>query len=270
MSELPTTAAWGAIFDWDGVIIDSSRQHEESWERLAGEVGKPLPEGHFKAGFGRKNEFIIPNILEWETDEEEVRRISLRKEALYREIVKEQGLEALPGVRTWLERLAAAGVPRAIGSSTHRENIEVSLDVLGLRAYFTAIVSAEDVSHGKPDPEVFLKAAEKLGMPPERCVVFEDAHVGIEAAQRAGMRVIAVATTNPLEDLAKADRDHRNAQPSQDGGDGVNPGTGMAGGGSHRAVRSPGAGRERENIRRERRDQSGGCFACVGRPRIGR
>ena len=205
MSELRTPAAWGAIFDWDGVVIDSSRLHEESWERLAREAGKPLPPGHFKAGFGRKNEFIIPQILGWGDGGVEVRRLSLRKEELYREIVIEQGLEPLPGVRTWLERLAAAGVPCVIGSSTHRENIEVSLDVLGLRQFFREIVSAEDVSHGKPDPEVFLKAAGTIGMPRGRCVVFEDAHVGIEAARRAGMRVIAVATTNAIEDLGKAD-----------------------------------------------------------------
>jgi len=197
---------WAAIFDWDGVVIDSSRQHEESWERLASEEARPLPEGHFKAGFGRKNEFIIPQILQWTADLAEVRRLSLRKEALYREIIVERGLEPLPGVRPWLERLAAAGIPCAIGSSTHRENIEVSLDVLGLRTFFQDIVSSEDVSHGKPDPEVFLKAAEKVGIAPALCVVFEDAHVGIEAAHRAGMRVIAVATTNPLADLGKADR----------------------------------------------------------------
>ena len=199
------SANWGAIFDWDGVIIDSSRQHEESWERLAREENKPLPEGHFKAGFGRKNEFIIPRILHWTDDQAEVRRISLRKEELYRQIILEKGLEPLPGVRAWLERLAAARVPCVIGSSTHRENIEVSLDVLGLRPFFQEIVSSEDVSHGKPDPEVFLKAAGKIGMPAAKCVVFEDAHVGIEAAQRAGMRVIAVATTNALDDLGKAD-----------------------------------------------------------------
>src|SRR5271166_5933683 len=199
-----TEATWGAVFDWDGVIIDSSRQHEESWDRLAAEIGKPLPEGHFKAGFGRKNEFIIPNILKWTDDPAKVRELSLRKEALYREIIVERGLEPLPGVRTWLDRLAAAAVPCAVGSSTHRKNIEVSLDVLGLHGFFSEIVSSEDVSHGKPDPEVFLKAAGKIGMPPGKCVVFEDAHVGIEAAHRAGMKVIAVATTNPLAELGKA------------------------------------------------------------------
>lgn len=201
----PSIPPWGAIFDWDGVIIDSSRQHEESWNRLAHELGKPLPEGHFKAGFGRKNEFIIPNLLKWEDQPAEVHRLSLRKEALYREVVREQGLEPLPGVRTWLARLEAAGIPRVVGSSTHRENIEVSLDVLGLRSSFIDIVSAEDVSHGKPDPEVFLKAAGKIHIDPAHCVVFEDAHVGIDAARNAGMRVIAVASTNPLADLGKAD-----------------------------------------------------------------
>jgi len=205
MTGTRTPAPWGAIFDWDGVIIDSSRQHDDSWERLAREVGKPLPEGHFKAGFGRKNEFIIPNILAWEHDAAAVRRLSLRKEELYRQIVREGGLEPLPGVRPWLEALARAGIPCAIGSSTHRENIEVSLDLLGLRPFFTEIVSSEDVSHGKPDPEVFLNAAGKLGLAPARCVVAEDAHVGIEAARRAGMRVIAVATTNPIDDLGEAD-----------------------------------------------------------------
>jgi HAD superfamily hydrolase (TIGR01509 family) len=134
-----------------------------------------------------------------------VRRLSLRKEELYRQIVRESGLEPLPGVRMWLGRLAVHGVPCAIGSSTHRENIEVSLDVLGLRDFFRAIISAEDVSHGKPDPEVFLKAAGKLGIEPGLSVVFEDAHVGIEAAHRGGMRVIAVATTNALKELGKAD-----------------------------------------------------------------
>ena len=139
------------------------------------------------------------------SDEAEVKRLSLRKETLYRDVVREIGLEPLPGARTWLQRLAAVGIPCVIGSSTHRENIEVSLDVLGFRGFFSKIVTAEDVTHGKPDPEVFLKAAEKIGTAPERCVVFEDAHVGIEAAHSAGMRVIGVATTNPLDELGEAD-----------------------------------------------------------------
>jgi HAD superfamily hydrolase (TIGR01509 family) len=198
-------APWGALFDWDGVIIDSRAHHEESWERLARELGKPLPEGHFLKGFGRKNEFIIPHLLGWTCDAQEIRAISLRKEALYREVVADWGLEALPGVRTWLERLRDAEVPCAIGSSTHRANIDLSLGLIGLTGFFAGIVTAEDVSQGKPHPEVFLKAAAGIGRAPELCVVFEDAHVGIEAARAGGMRVVGVATTHPREELAGTD-----------------------------------------------------------------
>ena len=139
-------ATWGAIFDWDGVIIDSSSHHEESWERLARETGKPLPPGHFKKGFGRKNEFIIPEILEWTREAAEIERFSLRKEALYREVVAERGVEALPGVRLWLERLREARVPCVIGSSTHRANVELSLDLLGLGdSFFPGLLDDCDI-----------------------------------------------------------------------------------------------------------------------------
>jgi HAD superfamily hydrolase (TIGR01509 family) len=193
------------LFDWDGVIIDSRRHHEESWERLARETGRSLPEGHFIKGFGHKNEVIIPEILAWSSDPAEVHELSLRKEALYREVVADWRLEPLAGVRIWMERLRDAGVPCAIGSSTHRANIELSLEMIGLREFFAAIVTAEDVSRGKPDPEVFLTAAARIDTAPERCVVFEDAHVGIQAARAGGMRVVGVATTHPREELGDAD-----------------------------------------------------------------
>lgn len=202
----------GAIFDWDGVVIDSSRHHEESWNRLAREEGRILPSGHFLKGFGMKNEAIIPAILGWTQDESEITRLSLRKEVLYREIIREWGIEPLPGVRPFLEALAAAGIPRVIGSSTHRLNIVTSLELLGLSGYFTRatpsdlIVSAEDVKRGKPDPEVFLLAAARIGAEPARCVVFEDAPMGIEAALAGGMRAVGVASTHGAQVLSKAHR----------------------------------------------------------------
>jgi beta-phosphoglucomutase family hydrolase len=195
----------GAIFDWDGVIINSAAHHEASWERLAKECGKPLPVNHFKRGFGMKNEVIIPELLQWTTVPTEVRILSLRKEALYREIVRERGIEALPGVREFLLTLKEKGIPRVIASSTHLENITATLDVLKLEEFFSYIVSAEDVKRGKPDPEVFLTAANKIGVAPADSVVFEDALVGIAAAKAAGMRVVAVATTEPKDKLAHAD-----------------------------------------------------------------
>ncbi|HEX2853020.1 MAG TPA: HAD family phosphatase [Opitutaceae bacterium] len=197
----------GVIFDWDGVIIDSSRQHEESWERLATEERKALPPDHFKLGFGKKNEWIIPNLLTWAADAAEVHRLSLRKEALYREIVVERGLSALPGVHEFLKSLRAAEVPTCIGSSTHRENIMAILHVLGFEGLFGGMVTSEDVTHGKPHPDVFLKAAAKTGRLPGRCVVFEDAFAGIEAARAGGMKVVGVATTHTPDKLIdKVDR----------------------------------------------------------------
>jgi beta-phosphoglucomutase family hydrolase len=202
---MPDHNTIGAIFDWDGVIIDSSAHHEESWERLAKETGYSLPPGHFKRGFGMKNDVIIPNLLRWTSDSAEINRLSLRKEALYREIVLEWGLKPLPGVVTWLNQLRDHAIPCAVGSSTHRLNIDTGLQLIGLRDRFQAIVTAEDVSHGKPDPEVFLTAASRIGMAPDACVVFEDALVGIEAAHRGGMKAVAVATTNPIDLLHTAD-----------------------------------------------------------------
>lgn len=194
-------AKFGAIFDFDGVIIDSAQFHERSWELLAAEEGRELPADHFERGFGRKNHYIIPKILRWTKDKEEVQRLSQRKEALYRELLAEGDIEPLPGVREWLEVLKAAEVPCIIGSSTERKNLDTILAHTGLRDYFVDLVSCEDVGAGKPDPEVFLKCAEKIDVAAGDCVVFEDMPVGIEAGKAAGMLVVAVATSHDAEEL---------------------------------------------------------------------
>lgn len=204
---MPDEAAWGAIFDWDGVVIDSSHSHEKSWEHLAAEERRPLPADHFERGFGRKNEIIIPEILGWTHDPAEIARLSLRKEELYRELVRGHPLDPMPGVLAWLERLRDAGVPCAVGSSTHRANIELSMAKTGLGAFFRGVITSENVRAGKPDPEVFLKAAGLIARAPEKCVVFEDAFAGLQAARNGGMKAVAVATTNPATALAgRADR----------------------------------------------------------------
>jgi len=195
---------WGVLFDWDGVVIDSSAQHERAWELIAAEGDLPLPEGHFKAGFGMKNEVIIPT-LGWATNPDEVKALSFRKEELYRELVVKEGVLILPGARELLLSLKKSGIPRALGSSTPKENLDALFKVTGLGDLFDEVVCGSDVLHGKPDPEVFLKGASLLRIEPMRCVVIEDAFAGIEAAQRAGMRVVGVATTNPLEELRMCD-----------------------------------------------------------------
>ena len=196
--------AWGVLFDWDGVVIDSSSQHERAWERIAAERGLFLPEGHFKAGFGKKNEVIIP-ALGWARENADIAELSFRKEEIYRELVAEEGVMILPGAEGLLEALKGSGIPRALASSTPRENLDALFSATGLDRFFDAVVCGSDVKHGKPDPEVFLSAAALLGLGPDRCVVIEDAHAGIEAARRAGMKVLGVATTNTLESLAGCD-----------------------------------------------------------------
>jgi len=122
----------GVIFDWDGVVIDSSAKHERSWEILSEEISRPLPEGHFKRGFGKKNEVIIPEILGWAKDLAEISKLAERKETIYRELVRDRGVQILPGARELLAALRSEKTPRAIGSSTPRQNLEAIFSVTGL------------------------------------------------------------------------------------------------------------------------------------------
>ena len=197
----------GVIFDWDGVIIDSHNQHELSWQRLAKEYNKDLPNNFFKETFGMRNESIIPKFFNnWvdTSDIKEVKIIADRKEEIYRQIITQNGITPLEGVKELLASLKSQKIRCSIGSSTPIKNIETVINIIGLSDYFDAITAAEDVSNGKPDPEVFLKASKKIGIAPENCIVFEDAHVGIQAAIAAGMKVVAVATTHGIDQLSKA------------------------------------------------------------------
>jgi HAD superfamily hydrolase (TIGR01509 family) len=197
-------SALGVIFDWDGVIIDSAPQHLASWELLAAEERRPLPEGHFRRGFGLKNGLIIPEILGWTRDPKEIDRLSLRKEVLYRECLQKTALKPLAGVRRLLAVLHDNEVPCVVGSSTERKNITSVLGRLELEGYFSGLVTGEDVVHGKPDPEVFLKAAAVIDQLPHHCVVVEDSEPGLQAARAGGMYALGVATTRPRSELHSA------------------------------------------------------------------
>ena len=199
-----TSGPGGALFDWDGVVVDSSAQHERSWQLLADENGKRLPPDHFLRGFGMKNQEIIRDLLGWCDDPQEIEALSLRKEVLYRMVVQKEGIMPIPGAVELLRLLNGRGVACAVASSTHRENITSALERMGMRHLFATVVSAEDVTIGKPDPEVFMTSAKAIGCDCHRCVVFEDAVVGIQAGRAAGMKVVAVATTNTLDKLQDA------------------------------------------------------------------
>lgn len=207
----PSLSDIGVVFDLDGVLIDSHDQHERSWFQLAEELRKPLTKEQFKESFGMRNVMCIPHVFRWVApdDHETIHTVGERKEALYRELLASDGIEPLSGVVDLLDSLAAAGIPVSLGSSTSRKNIEVCFAATGLAPYFGMnYTGAEDVTRGKPAPDVFLEAARKIGRAPARCLVIEDAHVGIEAALSAGMRALAVTTTHPRETFLESGAAH--------------------------------------------------------------
>jgi beta-phosphoglucomutase len=176
----------------DGTLVDSEESHWQSWrETMAGE-GVDLSHEEFLATFGQRNDAILRRWLGADVDAARMTRIGDTKEENYRSLVRAGGVVALPGANEWVRRLRREGWAQAVASSAPRLNIEVVLQVVGLVDQFDATVSAEDVEHGKPDPQVFLLAASRVGAPPGRSIVVEDAAAGIEAARRAGMRSIAV------------------------------------------------------------------------------
>jgi beta-phosphoglucomutase family hydrolase len=185
------------LWDMDGTLLDSAEYHWLAWrETLAGE-DFDLTHEQFVATFGQRNDTILRAWLGGDLAASEIDRIGGAKEARYRELVRERGVELLPGVGRWLERLQAAGWRQAVASAALRLNVEAILETLGIGSFFAAITSAEDVQRGKPDPQVFLLAAEWLGAAPARCVVVEDAPAGIAGAHRGGMRAIGVRSSHP-------------------------------------------------------------------------
>jgi beta-phosphoglucomutase len=184
-----------ALWDVDGTLIDSREYHWLSWQgALAAEGFKVTPE-QFADSFGRRNDEILRGYFP-SYPSEEIARVGEAKEVAYRRLVRERGIDLLPGVRRWLERLREGGWRQAVASSAPRANLEVIVEALGLSGYFAAVASAEDVTEGKPDPQVFLVAAARLGVEPAACVVVEDAPAGTEAARRAGMRSIGVLSSH--------------------------------------------------------------------------
>jgi beta-phosphoglucomutase len=181
-----------AIWDVDGTLVDTARQHFTAWLQLAAEINKPFTAQDFQATFGRRNPEIIRGIFDPNAAEAVVADLGGRKEASYRAAIRSDGVSLLPGVRDLLNGIRDLGWRQAIGSSAPRENLELILDSTGTRHFFDVIVSAEDTTRGKPDPQVFQIAADQLGVPRPRCVVFEDAVAGVEAAKAAGMKCVAV------------------------------------------------------------------------------
>lgn len=196
----PVTAV---LFDLDGVIVDSRNHHMAAWEQWALLEHIDHPAGYFHEMFGRRNDAIIGGLLP-DIAPEEFRRLADHKESLFRDAAR-ASIEALPGVLKLLDALEAQSIPRAIVTSTPRANLDLILRTLGIEGRFGALVAEEDASRGKPDPEGFLIAAQRLDLAAERCVVIEDAPAGLAAATAGGMRAIGVTTTHAAAALDGAD-----------------------------------------------------------------
>src|SRR5262245_23354266 len=180
------------IWDVDGTLVDTAAHHFQAWARFAAEIGKPFTHDDFAATFGMRNPEILRKLFDPNADDALCARWGERKEDLYRASVRAEGTALLPGVAKLLAAFAEAGWPQAVGSSAPVGNLDLLLGVTNTRRYFGAVVTGDDVTRGKPHPEVFLAAAKKLGADPRRCVVFEDAVAGVEAAKAGGMACVAV------------------------------------------------------------------------------
>lgn len=195
---------YAVLWDMDGVLVDSGALHRRAWQLYLAQKGRPVADEIFERGFGQPNEQVLPMYFDTLTPEA-IRQMSDEKEACYRDLVRAEGINPTPGVLDWLARFAAAGLCQGLATSGCRANAEFILDLTGTRRYFATIVAAEDVPRGKPHPDVFLRTATELGVPPARCAVIEDSRHGIAAARAAGMRIVALATTHGRDEIEGAD-----------------------------------------------------------------
>lgn len=186
------------LWDVDGTLIDSAEYHWLTWRETLIAHGYNVTRDQFNATFGWRNDAILRLLFGPHLSASEADRIADEKEVLYRQMILTRGIELLPGVRYWLDRLKADRWKQAIASSAPRANLDAILTAVRLENHFEASVSAEDVTLGKPDPQVFLIAAERLAVMPERCIVIEDSAAGIEGAQRAGIKSIGVGANHTL------------------------------------------------------------------------
>lgn len=196
-------SSFAVLWDMDGVLVDTAELHYQTWKQTLAGYGIQFSRQLFNESFGMNNEQTLTRILGRPPEPSFLQESSDHKEDKFRKSIPGQ-IELYPGVRKLLQELQSAGVRQAIASSAPQENIDALVNELNMASFFQAIVSGH-LLNSKPDPATFLLAAERLGVNPQHRVVIEDALHGIEAARRAGMKCIAVATTNPVDFLSPAD-----------------------------------------------------------------
>lgn len=182
---------YAVIWDVDGVLLDSAEQHRESWQEVARRHGLPYSSADFWATFGRRNSDVIPVLYQVAGPPERLEALANEKEAAYRDALRRKAT-ALPGAVELMRALHAVGYAQALGSSAPVENLDLIVQLLGIRQYLGAVISGEMVARGKPAPDIFLTAVQRLGVVPARALVIEDAPAGVAAAHAGGMRCLAV------------------------------------------------------------------------------
>jgi len=192
------------IWDMDGVIAHTAPYHLAAWQEVFRKRGVDFTREDFQQYFGQRNDTIVKGTLGDGIPQEETDAIVDEKEKSFRRRVK-NNIKSLPGAIELMETLKRSGSKIAIGSSAPLENIRLITKALGIDGYFQCIVAGRDVTEGKPSPQIFLLAAEKLGVRPESCIVIEDSVAGVTAAKGAGMSCLAVTNTHPATSLTEAD-----------------------------------------------------------------
>lgn len=191
------------LWDLDGTIVDTKDCHFYTWESALQKHGIELDRDVYEMNFGRNNHALAPLFLGFDPDADLLAALIDYKETLFRQIAPQQ-TKLVPGVKTWLSAAAGMNIKQAIASSAPMENITTMLANFELERYFNTIVSGTDLP-AKPEPDIFLKAAQDLGCSPADCLVIEDSLSGVKAAKNAGMHCVAVSTSHPREDLTQAD-----------------------------------------------------------------
>jgi beta-phosphoglucomutase family hydrolase len=194
----------GVIFDIDGVLVDSGKAHFNAWVRLGNEIGVPINKKVLKRTFGMHGHYIIKEWLGDNLPKQKIIRLADKKEAIFRSMV-DNCVKPIAGSVKLIRELHNAGIKLAVASSGPRKNVEKILRFLKVEKYFPVRITGDDVTKGKPDPEVFIKAVKRLKLKPSQCVVIEDAPLGILAAKNAGVKVIGITTCWKRMDLISAD-----------------------------------------------------------------
>lgn len=197
--------AKAVIFDLDGTLIDNNSYHLKTWKIYLEKTGKNISEEAYRKNInGRTNKDALEYIYNKKMSDDEAMVYALEKEALYRDIYKSD-IKPVDGLIGLLEMLHERHIPMAIATSGIQVNIDFMFEHIPIKHYFKEVINSSHISKGKPDPEIYLKTAFLLNIAPENCLVFEDAEVGVAAAHAAGMKVIAITTTQTREELKQAD-----------------------------------------------------------------